>query len=84
MRPPILPKVISAAVGTLVVELSGIALDKAGLSEDRTKVSRVIIRAAISAGTTLLLSKLLGESESDVPSEAETAGSTSRRSRCLQ
>lgn len=70
---------MSAAIVTLVVEFSGLALDKAGLSEERAKVARAFIRAVLSTGTGLLIDNIFSGRQVDALDASETTIRSSGR-----
>jgi len=68
---------ISAAIAVLIVELTDRALDKIGLSEEKSRVVRAILKASVSAAGGVLLGSILGdldEKESDRRTETGAAG----------
>lgn len=55
----VITKVIKAAAVALIVELTDVALDKAGLPADRLRVARKILKSAVGAAGNSLLDKML-------------------------
>lgn len=76
MRSRIATRMISAAAAVLIVELTDLALDKIGLSEERSRVARAILKASVSAAGGVLLGSVLSdldEKEADGRTEAGAA-----------
>ena len=56
-------KVISAAAVALVVELTDLALDKTGLSADKFRVVRKILKSGVGVASGALFGRILHETE---------------------
>jgi hypothetical protein len=67
MRARIVTKVIGAAAGALIIELADLALDKAGITEEKSRITRAILKAGVAAAGGALLGVLL-----DAGDEEET------------
>jgi hypothetical protein len=67
-------KVISAAAVALVVELTDLALDKTGLSADKFRVVRKILKSGVGVASGALLGRILHETE-ETGTDRLTAGS---------
>jgi hypothetical protein len=63
--------VISAAAAVLIIELTDLALDKIGLSEERSRVGRAILRASVSAAGGVLIGAALGDLDETGEKEAD-------------
>jgi len=63
MRSRVATRVISAAAAVLIVELTDRALDKIGLSEERSQVARAILKASISAAGGVLIGAAIGDAD---------------------
>jgi hypothetical protein len=61
MRSRVVTKVISAAAGALIAELTNLALDKIGLSEEKSRVARAILKASVAAASGVLLGAVLSD-----------------------
>ena len=60
MASRVAPKVIGAAVGALVAELTDEMLQNAGMSDDNVRLVRVVITATVSTLAGILVTSLLG------------------------
>jgi hypothetical protein len=70
---------ISAAIAVLIVELTDSALDKIGLSDEKSRVARAILKASVSAAGGVLLGSILGDL--DEKKEADKQPETEQRDR---
>jgi hypothetical protein len=59
----VVTKVISAAAVALIVELTDLVLDKIGISEDRSRLIRAILKSGVAAASDVLLGGIIGEPE---------------------
>ena len=79
MRSRIATKMISAAAAVLTIELTDLALDKIGLSEERSRVARAILRASVSAAGGILIGAALGDLEAKAEKETDSGRADSSR-----
>lgn len=61
MRSRVAAKMISAAAAVLIAQVTDLALDKIGLSEEKSRVARAILKATVSAAGGALLGSVLGD-----------------------
>ena len=59
----IVTKVATAAAVALVVELTDLVLDKVGISEERSRLARALLKSGVSAASGVLLGKVLAGAE---------------------
>jgi hypothetical protein len=62
MSSRIVSKVVRAAGVALIVELTDLALDRAGLTAGKYRVARKAIKAGAGAAGGMLIAKILGDS----------------------
>ncbi len=79
MRSRVATRMISAAIAVLIVELTDLALDKIGLSEEKSRVARAILKASVSAAGGVLLGSILGDL--DEKKETDKRPETEQRDR---
>jgi hypothetical protein len=63
MASRIASKVARAAAVALIVELTDLALDRAGLTAGRYRMARKVIKAGAGAAGGMLIAKILGDSD---------------------
>jgi hypothetical protein len=59
MRSRLANRIIAAIASTIVFELTDLALDKVGISEERSQVPRAILKASIAAASGALIAAAL-------------------------
>jgi hypothetical protein len=65
MASPIVSKVARAAAVALIVELTDLALDRAGLTAGRYRLARKVVKAAAGAAGGMLIAKVLTDSDGE-------------------